>query len=279
MILIADSGSIKTDWAFLNKHEIQYFRTEGLNPRQKTIEEAIDIMQKQVSPHQTKAVRKVLFYGAGCSSVEGQQLIIDAIAQVFPQASAEVSTDLHGAAIGLFGHKAGITAILGTGANCGYWDGKKMKVQPASLGYLLGDEGSGCHIGKLLSEFYLKKNMPEALAQKFEERYGFSQESLVSQLYKQSKPNIFLAKFAYFASENRNDDFIKALLDESFSLFFRDYITKLPHATQIPIKFTGSIASTFETEIKNTAWKFGCQISSVIKSPINGLAEYFKTME
>ncbi len=278
MILIADSGSTKTDWALLTGQEIQYFKTEGLNPRQKSLQDLVSVMQKTISPSQASSLKKVLFYGAGCSGLAGQQLINEAITQVFPSTTAEISTDLHGAAIGLFGEKRGITAILGTGSNCGYWDGNKLSVKPTSLGYLLGDEGSGYHIGKLLAEFYLKGNMPEVLAHKFEERFAFTHEKLITMLYQQAKPNVFLAGLTHFAAENRGEDFIKALLDESFSLFFRDYITKLPHTAESQIKITGSIAAAFEADIKNVAWKFGCQVCAVNQSPIQGIAEYFKSL-
>jgi glucosamine kinase len=278
MILIADSGSSKTDWALLNGTEVQYLRTEGLNPRQKTRDEIVAVLQKEIPRSKADAIQKIYFYGAGCSGSSGKQVIADAICSVFPRAEIEISTDLHGAALGLFGRSNGIIAILGTGSNCGFWDGETIKVQPVSLGYLLGDEGSGFHIGKLIAEFYLKKNMPPALSLKLEERYALSSEDLITQLYQQKKPNVYLARLSHFASENRSDEFIKALLDESFGLFFRDYITKLPNAAERRIKITGSIASTFESEIKNTAWKFGCQVSSVTQSPINGLADYFTSI-
>lgn len=276
MILIADSGSSKTDWALITGQEIQYLRTEGLNPRQKTIDEIISVLKNIGLPGSPGAVSKVFFFGAGCSGEMGKQHINSAMEQIFVNAEIHVYTDLHGAAIGMFGSKQGIAAILGTGANCGFWDGRTISQQPVSLGYLLGDEGSGYHIGKLIAEFYLKKNMPSSLSQKFEERFDLTPERLITTIYQQPKPNVYLAGFTIFASENYNDSFIKAVLEESFTLFFRDYITKLPQATECQIKFTGSIASVFEADIKNVAWKFGCQIAAVRQSPIQGMAEYFQ---
>ncbi len=276
MILIADSGSSKTDWALITGQETQYFKTEGLNPRQKNAEEIVTILKNIVSSVQSKAITKVFFFGAGCSGAMGKQLIKDSVNQVFPHAEVDVQTDLHGAAIGMFGDKRGIAAILGTGSNCGLWDGHTICQQPVSLGYLLGDEGSGYHIGKLLAEFYLKKNMPLSLSQKFEERFAVSPEDLITKMYQQAKPNVFLSGFAVFASENYGDSFIKAVLEESFTLFFRDYISKLSQAGESQIKFTGSISSAFEADIKNVAWKFGCQIAAVRQSPIQGMAEYFQ---
>ena len=50
------------------------------------------------------------------------------------------------------GAKLGIAVILGTGSNVGLYDGKQLVKTVGGLGYVLGDEGSGVHLGKDIVE-------------------------------------------------------------------------------------------------------------------------------
>jgi len=279
MVIIADSGSTKTDWAIINGEDVAFLKTEGILPRQMS-KETIATISNQALFHLPKTKNtSIYFYGTGCSHASSKEKLLTALKKQVPNANISIKTDLDGAAVAMFGDSAGIIAILGTGSNCGYWNGNTITEKPASIGYLLGDEGSGFYIGKLLCEYYLKGNMPSELSNKFMEWTGSDAQGLIEALYKTKKPNRYIAQFAPFASEYCNDDFIRALLSENFDLFFRDYITKLKNCTALHIKIVGSVAVAFEKYIKNSAWKFGCSVSSTAGTIIEKIAEYHKTQE
>ena len=160
MILIADSGSTKTDWRLIvDKDNVQEAYTEGLNPYFKTTEEVQqtinEVLLLQFITKNPMEIDAVYFYGAGCSSKDKKEIIATALKSVFTNANIVVEHDLLGAAIGVCGTQAGITAILGTGSNSCYFDGEKVVENIPALGYVLGDEGSGAYIGKEVLKGYL----------------------------------------------------------------------------------------------------------------------------
>jgi N-acetylglucosamine kinase-like BadF-type ATPase len=65
------------------------------------------------------------------------------------------------------GNNEGFAAILGTGTNTCLTMVKRLLQNIDSGAYILGDEGSGCHIGKKLLVDYLRGYMPEAVRKNF----------------------------------------------------------------------------------------------------------------
>src|SRR5690606_15491628 len=108
----------------------------------------------------TNAITQIFFYGAGCSAESSKKIIQTALSYIFTHANIQVNTDLVGAAIALLGNTPGIIAILGTGMNVGYWNGTNIEYTSPSLGYILGDEGSGAYLGKLLLTAYFYDELP-----------------------------------------------------------------------------------------------------------------------
>ena len=64
-ILIADSGSTKTDWILKNSsgEKIQ-FQSAGLNPFYQTEKEVVSVLEKEVISKLSFSVDKIFFYGA-----------------------------------------------------------------------------------------------------------------------------------------------------------------------------------------------------------------------
>ena len=181
MILIADSGSTKTDWRLIvDKDNVQEAYTEGLNPYFKTTEEVQqtinDVLLLQFITKNPMEIDAVYFYGAGCSSDDKKEIIATALKSVFTNANIVVEHDLLGAALGVCGTQAGIAAILGTGSNSCYFDGEKVVENIPALGYVLGDEGSGAYIGKEVLKGYLNTEMDDTVLQKFELKFKPSLE-------------------------------------------------------------------------------------------------------
>lgn len=108
----------------------------------------------------------VYFYGAGCAFPEKNEIVHNAIYRHIP-VTIEVGSDLLAAARSLCRHEAGIACIMGTGSNSCYYDGKEIVNNISPLGYILGDEGSGAVLGKLLVGDCLKNQLTPELKEKF----------------------------------------------------------------------------------------------------------------
>jgi glucosamine kinase len=85
MILIADSGSTKTDWRLMEgKAEINQVKTKGFNPYYQQLEEMVAEIESELVPALNhKEIETIYFYGAGCSTPERQQKIRDALIPYF----------------------------------------------------------------------------------------------------------------------------------------------------------------------------------------------------
>jgi glucosamine kinase len=101
MILVADSGSSKTDWLLaVPQQEPLKFRTGGLNPYFLTEKEMLKILQEQGADllAHSADVTELYFFGAGCSSPDRHEILSNVLSQLFPKAFVSVDSDLLGSA-------------------------------------------------------------------------------------------------------------------------------------------------------------------------------------
>jgi glucosamine kinase len=281
MILIADSGSTKTDWTILSKEAsppYPIYHTVGFNPYFIDTNSIVDEIQSSLIPNLPKGTKvfEIYFYGAGASSRDKQQVVVDALRQVFLQAThISVSHDLLGSARALLGKESGFAAILGTGTNTCIYDGIECVKNIDSLGYLLGDEGSGAYLGKKIIVAYMRNQFDEELKNAFESMYGLHTTSaIISELYAHRFPNRWLATFARFAGDFYNHEIIKRLVMDSFTDFFEELVSKYPNYTNYTFNCVGSIAHYFKQELIAVASLYNMQVGKIIASPIQALAAY-----
>jgi glucosamine kinase len=283
IILIADSGSTKTDWRLLDQDRNEYhFKTTGFNPYFQDTSAIFNTINRDLIPDIAElsipginsSRLYVYFYGAGCSSEGKCGVVRKALQQSFPGANVEVDHDLLAAARALCGKKEGIAAILGTGSNSCYYDGEKIVQNVASLGFILGDEGSGAHIGKLFMQDYLNQDMPKNIAEKFYDSYRLNKELILDSVYKKEMPSKFLASFSKFINENKNEQYLSDLIDLSFNQFFNKHICKYSNHKDVSLNCVGSIAFYYTDILLSIAGKKGITIEKVIESPIKDLTRY-----
>ncbi len=279
MILIADSGSTKTDWRLIDDNkQIQQCTTQGFNPYfQAGVDLSLSIRTElfpafPILPSHSTLL--IYFYGAGCGSDSKKQLVRSAFLDVFPNALIEVNTDMLGAARATCGYHAGIVAILGTGANTCFYDGKEITESTPSLGYVLGDEGSGAHLGKTFVQAYLNKEMPTELSNRFFERYQLGKDELLDALYKQPNPNRFLASFSKFIYQNLKEQFVIDLVADCFNQFFDKHICKYKQHQEVKLSAVGSVAFYYSNILRAVAANKGVNIDTIIETPIAGLTLY-----
>jgi glucosamine kinase len=279
MILIADSGSTKTDWRLIDADKkIHQFATQGLNPYFQTSEEISEILKLELIPQFKSAICNlqfaIYFYGAGCEAASKKEIIREALSIVFPSSTIEVYSDMIGAARATCGANPGIAAILGTGSNTCYYDGIKSVENVASLGYILGDEGSGAHIGKTFIQAYLNQEMPEHLSKRFYERTNLGLTEILDAVYKKPMPNRFLASFSKFIYQNLKEQFVIDLVANCFEQFFDKHICKYQKHKEVKLSCVGSVAFYYSNILRAVADKKGVQIETILETPIAGLTLY-----
>lgn len=276
MILIADSGSTKTEWCLIdNAADRKIFNTIGINPYQMKADAIKEVLEKELNPYlYPEKINNIYFYGAGCSTNRKCQMIENVFQDYFFNSAIEVHHDLLGAARALCGNEPGIACILGTGSNSCLFNGHEIEENVVSLGYLLGDEGSGAHMGKLLLADYFHGLLPAELTAGFEQKYKPSVETVLDALYNQPRPSRFLASFAPFISENIQHPYMRNLVSGCFDEFFRINVSKYTNFKDTKVHFLGSIAYHFSELLFESAEKAGVKTNKILKSAIDGLIAF-----
>ena len=278
MNLIADSGSTKTAWCLSCGNQIiKQFETAGINPFFQTEEEITAQLKETLLPQIVcNDVENVYFYGAGCADPVKNNALGEVLKSVIGAKTAFVASDMLGAARGLLSRERGIACILGTGANSGVYDGEALVKGVYAGGYILGDEGSGGVLGKLLISDWVKKQMPQDIYDALTEEYGLTYLGIVDRVYKQPFPNRWLAQFTKFMSARRENEYIHNLLVGAFKAFFERNIKQYEEWKELEVGFIGSIAFYFNAELREAAEMCGIKLGKVMQNPIDGLVEYHK---
>lgn len=274
-LLIADSGSTKTDWIFIGSDGSQTeLHTDGINPARDTRDKIYNVLYHDLLTQlpQSETLQAVHFYGAGCIEPFSQS-VKSVLEELFPGCRAEVESDLLGAARAVCGHEAGIACILGTGSNSCLYDGKDIVKHTPPLGYILGDEGSGSFLGKTLLNGLFKGTLPETLKEEFCSKFNMSLSDIIECVYRKPSANAFLASLVPFIVEHRDSPCIHSMLVEAFRLFIKRNISIYGH-NELPINCVGGIAFQFEKELAEAAAKEDMQIGRILRRPIESIAQY-----
>lgn len=276
MILIVDSGSTKTSWLVAqNKEIIQKIETSGYNPYYYKYDKLVEIIDNELLPHLVENdIKDIFYYGSGCSSETNNSKVEEAFIRKFPKASIKINHDLTGAAAALLKNKPGIACILGTGSNSCLWDGEKVVENVPSVGYLLGDEGSGTYLGMKILKGILENKAPESIINEFYSYYNMSFESVLSSIYENPDPNRLFSAIPKFAGVKISHPWIKEQIVSSFNDFIENQIKYYPDYNKNSICFTGSIAFHFRNQLVEALSKHGLKTGIILKEPIDGLFEY-----
>ncbi|PZF75014.1 N-acetylglucosamine kinase [Taibaiella soli] len=278
-LLLAESGSTKTDWCLIRKGKKPVeFRTTGINPLLQSTEEIMSVLHNELHWNpKIHAAEKISFYGSGAGSAQRQKEIAAVLKKFFGSGAVEVQSDMMAAARALCGDQKGIVCILGTGSNSCFYNGKTIKEQQASLGYIAGDEGSGNHLGKRVLQYYAYKTFDLELTLAFEKLFGNDLPEILRKLYREPFPNRYLAQFVQLLVENRGHYMVENILEDCLNDFFHNHILKYRQSWKSPIHFTGSIAYLFQDIILDISHQYELELGKIEKSPIQGLMNYHKS--
>ena len=274
-ILIADSGSTKTDWVVVKDGSLaKSYCTKGINPYFQSFEEIKDEIEVSLIP-QPAGIRvdAVYFYGAGCNA-DKAHIVRDAICFYVKNADVDVYSDLLAAVHCTCGCNAGIACILGTGSNSCFYDGEKIVKNVPPLGFILGDEGGGATLGRLLVSDILKGLMPDDLSREFFSKYGLTQTEILDRVYRQPFPNRFLAGFSPFLYENIDVPEIRTIVFKNFVSFFTRNVLQYD-CKMYEVNFVGSVAYHYKDILKEVADMLNIRIGKILKTPISGLVDYY----
>ena len=192
----------------------------------------------------------------------------------FKNAEVNIHHDLDAACYSMYDGEPAITGILGTGSNSCMFDGTTIFESAPSLGFMLGDEASGNYFGKKLLNLYFNNMLSNDLKKKYEANYETDIANINSNVYNNSRANVYLAKFFPFVSENKSHEQIKELIKTSLDEFFRLHICCFPKHKEVKINFIGSVAFFLKEEINEVALSHNCEIGYIVKNPIDKLIEY-----
>lgn len=269
--LIVDAGSTKIEWLVLTDGaETFHYVTHGYNPNYAKPIVFIDILYKEL-PENFPVVDAVRYYGTGCGLKENREEVAQLLRVRFEEAkTVTVDSDMMGAARAVLGQQKGIACILGTGANSCLYDGERIADQALSLGYLVGDEGSGCYIGKKLVRAYFYNQMPPELKISFDDCYHLEINDFIDNVYHQPQASKYLAGFTKFAGDHLAHPFIQQLVEDCFDDFIKVFVLRYSDCRSLPVSFVGSVAWHFQEILRERLAAHGLTMGKVVQSPLEG---------
>jgi len=276
--VIADSGSTKTDWVIVDENSaiVDRIRTVGFNPYFQSSEFIFNEVSRAFSKVSIdmENVTEVHYYGAGCSSKENNHIVEAGLATQFNNAKVQINHDLVAAARCSLGDADGIACIIGTGSNSCVWQGQEVISNIPSHGYIFGDEGSGSFLGIELLKLVLEGKLSDEVKRKFDKEYKLSEEQILNSTYKEKDPNVFLANFAKFYSDNLDVPLLRGIVYQGFDNFFKKRIVPYQNYKSLDLGFVGSIAFYYSEILTEVAEAYGCTIKNIYQCPIDGLLDY-----
>ena len=293
MKMIIDAGSTKMEWILMDGKMVKNrFTTAGFNPNysdRQCLENTIHLVETRfiASPNndesfprrdESASLQTIHYYGTGCGNEQNCQIIKDVFQNRFPHAEIHVTHDLMAVCHALLGHEKGIACILGTGSNSCIYDGNDIVERAVSLGYLVGDEGSGMHIGREVVRAFFYGFMPEDLRRQFQEVYHLELKDFIQQLYHIEQPSKYLASFAKFAGEHQKEPFIHDLVKNCFKAFIEAFVLRFEGYRTMKVCFVGSVAYHFQEILKNCLADYDLTLGEIMQAPAEGLIRYYQSL-
>ena len=276
MILIVESGSTKADWIVVDADGVKCeFKTKGWNImllKEPEMQARLNALT-QLVPF-VNSISSVYFYTPGLAIQEYVFSLHRVLQALFINALISIESDLLAAARSVYSGAPLFVSILGTGSNTAFYDGEVLQQTSPSLGYVLGDEGSGAALGKDLLKAYLYQLLPKDLYISFSKSYSISKENVLKAVYTQDAPNRFLASYVPFLVAHKNHDFVKDLVSNQFDLYIKTHLKSNPIISDYPIAFVGSVAFIFKDILSSLLIIHQLTIFCFSQSPINGLLRY-----
>lgn len=279
MIAIIDGGSTKCDWMILDNSGNLHLKTTTLGFNPNIIN--TDFIKQEIDKNEElfflkNHIEKLFFYGSGCGTEANAKKVEDEFLKTFPQAEIRIKEDMTAAAFAAYNGKPAIVCILGTGSNSCFFDGEKIRLDLPSLGFLIGDEGSGSALGKhLLRRFFMKK-LPQDLEREFIAKYNLTIDDAIKNMYHNPRANAYLGEFNHFIAERKHHPYFQNMVFDEMKNFLDYQVLPYPEAGEVEINFIGYIAYIYEDILRSAAAELNLTIGRVVQKPIESLVDYHK---
>lgn len=279
MIAIIDGGSTKCDWVILENSGKPHLKTTTLGFNPNIINP--DFIMKEIDRNPElfflkNHIEKIFFYGSGCGTEANAKKVEDEFVKIFPQAEVRIKEDMTAAAYAAYNGKPAMVCILGTGSNSCFFDGEKIRVDLPSLGFLIGDEGSGSALGKnLLRRFFMKK-LPQDLERAFINTYNLNIDEAIKNMYHNPRANAYLGEFNKFIAEHKSHSYFQNMVFDEMKNFLDYQVLPYKEAGEVEINFIGYIAYIYEDILRSAAAELNLTIGKVVQKPIESLVDYHK---
>lgn len=278
MFIVVESGSTKADWMVVSDGVKMAYNTKGFNPYFHSKEDILLELHDHLELDLIKEkVEQLFFYGAGCSSPHLNRIIEKGLAAFFTKAKIYVNHDLAASAYACYGGKPEIACILGTGSNSCYYDGITISEEVPALSYILGDEGSGCYLGKKLISDYLYKRLPDAISQDLEAQQ-ITKEIIFENVYRKPDANVYIASFMKTLVHHKNLSYSQRLIESAFQDFIDIHVKCFANYREVEVNFVGSVASLLQDELHEICEKNGIKIGRIIRRPLEHLVNYHEQL-
>lgn len=278
MIAIVDGGSTKCDWVILQAsgEEILQTKTRGFNPNNIEVDQIpVEIHKNEELDHIKDQIQYLFFYGSGCGTKENQDIVKNQLQKVFPIAHITVMEDLMAAAYSVYQGNPTMVCILGTGSNSCYFDGEKVKVKLPSLGFMLGDDGSGSAMGKRMVKNYFMAKLPREIQEDFTKEYGLTIEILLENMYhKKDMVNAFFAQFNKFVAKWKDHSFVQNMIYHEFSNFVEYQLLPYEEIKTVNVSFIGSVAYVYGDILRSVLSEYNLELGIIVRRPIGNLVNY-----
>lgn len=279
MIAIIDGGSTKCDWVILENSGKPHLKTTTLGFNPNIINP--DFIMKEIDRNPElfflkNHIEKIFFYGSGCGTEANAKKVEHEFVKIFPQAEVKIKEDMTAAAYAAYNGKPAMVCILGTGSNSCFFDGEKIRIDLPSLGFLIGDEGSGSALGKnLLRRFFMKK-LPQDLERAFISTYNLTIDEAIKNMYHNPRANAYLGEFNKFIAEHKNHSYFQNMVFDEMKNFLDYQVLPYKEAGEVEINFIGYIAYIYEDILRSAAAELNLTIGKVVQKPIESLVDYHK---
>lgn len=272
MIVIADGGATKCDWAFVEGGEIvERLKMEGINPFSVPEEHICKVVERDFVPVASRyEISHIWFYGAGCGF--GGDIIKRILQQFFPSTEIFVGSDIDGAAKACCPDGNGIVCILGTGVSSMQMEGGECVKRLSGPGYILGDEGSGTVMGRMLLSDFIYNQLPPHLHKLFVEEFDITVPEIIDHTYHKPAVNRFFGGFAPFLSRHIDEEYCREVVRYNFEQLIKRNLSQYD-IERLSVNFVGSVAAVFEDILSEELERHGVNKGVIVPSPIDNLVK------
>ena len=272
MIVIADGGATKCDWAFVENGEIvERMKMEGINPFSVPEEHIRKVVEEQFLPVASRYdISHIWFYGAGCGF--GGDIIKRVLAQFFPTTEIFVGSDIDGAAKACCANGSGIVCILGTGVSSMQLEEGVCTKRLPGPGYILGDEGSGTVMGRMLLSDFIYNQIPSHLHERFTSEFEVTIPEIIDRTYHKPAANRFFSSFTPFLSRHIEEEYCRNIVRYNFEQLAKRSLGQYD-TDRLAVNFVGSVAAIFEDILTEVLEEHGMNKGIIVRSPIENLVK------